>query len=42
MSTPLVTDATKMRVNVVEAIIEYSALSLGFRRKPSDTDMQTT
>ena len=31
-----------MHLNVVKAIAESSAASLGFWRKPSDTDMQTT
>ena len=31
-----------MHLNVVKAITESSAVSLGFWRKPSDTDMQTT
>ena len=29
-----------MQLNVVKAITESSAISLGFWRKPSDTDMQ--
>ena len=40
-STPLVTDALTMQLNVVKAITESSAVSLGFWRKPSDTNMQT-
>ena len=31
-----------MQLNVVKAITESSAVPLGFWRKPSDTDMQTT
>ena len=31
-----------MQLNVVKAIAESSAVSLGLWRKPSDTDMQTT
>ena len=31
-----------MHLNVVKAITESSAVSLGFWRKPSDTNMQTT
>ena len=35
-------DALTMQLNVVKAITESSAVSLGFWRHPSDTDMQTT
>ena len=31
-----------MQLNVIKTITESSAVSLGFWRKPSDTDMQTT
>ena len=31
-----------MQLNVVKAFTESSAVSLGFLRKPSDRDMQTT
>ena len=31
-----------MHLNVVKAITKNSAVALGFWRKPSDTDMQTT
>ena len=31
-----------MHLNVVYAVTESSAVSLGFWRKPSDTDMQDT
>ena len=41
-STPLVTYALTMHLNVVKAITDSSAVSLGFWRKPSDTDIQTT
>ena len=30
-----------MHLNFVKAVTENSAVSLGFWRKPSDTDMQT-
>ena len=41
-SAPLATDALTMQLNVVKAITECSAVSLGFLLKPSDTNMQTT
>ena len=31
-----------MQLNVLNAIAESSAVSLGFWQKPSDTDMQVT
>ena len=31
-----------MQLNVVKAIAESSAVSLGFWQKPSDADMQST
>ena len=36
------TDALTMHLNFVKAITESSAVLLGFWRKLSDTDMQTT
>ena len=41
-TTPLVTDAITMLLNVVKAITESRAVSFGFWRKSSDMDMQTT
>ena len=41
-SAHLATDAQTMHLNVFKAIAENSFVSLGFRRKQSDTDLQTT
>ena len=41
MSAPLVANVPTMHLNILKAIIKSSAVSFGFWRKPSDTDMQT-